>query len=407
MTQPACIPLFLTRFYPARFAVVVLSACITASCGPATEGLPPSPPIIPEFEAQVIDDEINIGYGLAIGNVDTDGKPDILLADKKQFVWYQNGTWERHVLIENLTSRDNVAIAARDIDGDDLVEIAVGAMWNPGETSDKRESGGVYYLIRPPEPSMQWEPVQLQHDPTIHRMQWIKAGDAGYHLVVLPLHGINNINGEGDGVRIQLYTKPEDPRGRWATRVLDKSMHMTHNFDVVESEESTSLYFAGKEGIRQSLFDGRWSSDARAIEGLTTSAGEVRVGALVDKPLIATIEPMHGTHLVAYLGKGERQRVVLDTTFVQGHALAVADILGLGRDQIVAGWRNPDANGEVGIRLYIPDDSGSSWSIFVIDENTMACEDLKVADLNADGKLDIIASGRSTNNLKVYWNKSS
>lgn len=37
----------------------------------------------------------------------------------------------------------------------------------------------------------------------------------------------------------------------------------------------------------------------------------------------------------------------------------------------------------------------------------MACEDLKIADLNGDGKLDIIASGRATKNLVIYWNESA
>ena len=37
----------------------------------------------------------------------------------------------------------------------------------------------------------------------------------------------------------------------------------------------------------------------------------------------------------------------------------------------------------------------------------MAVEDLKLADLDADGRLDIIAAGRSTKNLKIYWNKST
>src|SRR5689334_19936892 len=43
----------------------------------------------PKFRPQEID-RIQIGYGLAIADVDGDKKPDIILADKKQFVWYQN-----------------------------------------------------------------------------------------------------------------------------------------------------------------------------------------------------------------------------------------------------------------------------------------------------------------------------
>lgn len=35
----------------------------------------------------------------------------------------------------------------------------------------------------------------------------------------------------------------------------------------------------------------------------------------------------------------------------------------------------------------------------------MACEDLKLADLDGDGRLDIVASGRATKNLVIYWNR--
>ena len=49
---------------------------------------------------------------------------------------------------------------------------------------------------------------------------------------------------------------------------------------------------------------------------------------------------------------------------------------------------------------------GERWSTRTIDDDTMACEDLKAADLNGDGKLDIIAAGRATKNVVIYWNES-
>src|SRR4028118_1039713 len=152
-----------------------------------------------DFQAQTIDNNVAIGYGIALGDVDGDKKPDILLADKKQFVWYRNGDWKRFVMIENLTEQDNVCIAARDLDGDGRVEVAVGAQWNPGETSDTTKSGSVHYLIRPKDPTQRWEAIELHHEPTVHRMQWVKSSKGEFFLVVLPLHGRGNKGGEGEG----------------------------------------------------------------------------------------------------------------------------------------------------------------------------------------------------------------
>lgn len=74
---------------------------------------------------------------------------------------------------------------------------------------------------------------------------------------------------------------------------------------------------------------------------------------------------------------------------------------------MVAGWRVPNAENKVGIKIYVPKDkSGNDWSSYWIDNNGMATEDLQILDLNSDGKKDIIASGRTTKNLKIYWNKN-
>lgn len=363
----------------------------------------------PKFETQLIDDNVAIGYGLAIGDVDGDGKPDILLADKKQFVWYRNGDWKRFVMIENLTGYDNVCIAARDINGDGKVEVAVGAQWNPGETSDTLKSGSVHYLVRPEDFTQKWSAIELHHEPTIHRMRWVKVAEDRYHLVVVPLHGRGNKDGAGLGVKVFAYEMPKDPNKQWKYFLVDQSMHMTHNFDVISDATSESLYIGGKEGIKRFIFDSaKWKVAENKSKGWIVeqhSFGEVRVGKSNNQNrFVSGIEPMHGNELTVY--QDSEPRRVLMSDLNQGHALATSDLLGLGSDQIVVGWREPDKQKKVGIKMFSIDAETKAWKSYWVDDNGIACEDLQIADLNADGKKDIIAAGRATHNLKVYWNKS-
>lgn|GEM_PF-66820 len=378
---------------------------------------------LPVFEAATIDADIEIGYGLAIADVDGDGKQDILLADKGEIVWYANPTWQKHVVARKLTLRDNVCLAAADIDGDGKCEIAVGANWNPSETTSEKASSAVFYLTRPEDSTQLWGSVQLPHEPTVHRMHWLVHRNSA-RLVALPLHGRENKAGEGeDGSRILSYTPPRKAADitnpeNWKIEPLEGELHQTHNFDIgVGGGYDGTVVVGGSEGLFQTggalpeyLFK---AEDFDGFEGI----GEVRCGPRYtfrgsDIPMFTTIEPIHGNQVVVYelaTSNGDEwvfDREVLDTSLNQGHALACADLLGLDRQQILAGWRKADADGNTGIRLYHWSEQDDAWKTHTLDRNDMACEDLKVADLDGDGKLDVIACGRSSKNVKIYWNRS-
>ncbi len=147
---------------------------------------------------RTINSTVRSGDSIAIADVDGDGKPDVLLADARQIVWFRNPTWERFVMAENLTPRDHVCLAARDLDGDGKAEVAVGAGWNPNDTTN---SGGVFILASGLDPTRPWTVRKLPHEPTTHRMDWVRRADGTYALAVLPMHGRANIDGAGVGVK--------------------------------------------------------------------------------------------------------------------------------------------------------------------------------------------------------------
>lgn len=360
------------------------------------------------FRAQDVDTKVEIGYGLAIADVNGDGQKDILLADKNLITWYENPSWNKHVIAEKLTTLDHVCIAAADIDGDGKAEVAAGAGWNPSDTVN---SGALFYLQAGNDRTQKWHPVALHHEPTIHRIRWARGADGKFGLISVPLHGRGNKGGEGDGVKQMIYRNFLD---KSEPEVIDQSLHMTHNFDVVQwdRDEANEILIAGKEGIF--LFDPaankQWTKKQLAGTGQAefVGSGEVRLGKLNGGArYLAAVEPMHGNNVVIYRepkdASGLWTREVLANDLVDGHAVATGDFLGKGHDQFAVGWRGRRPGDSIGVRLYT--NVEGKWQPTMIDDKGMACEDLAAADLNGDGKLDLIAAGRATKNVKVYWNE--
>ncbi|WP_168565521.1 FG-GAP repeat domain-containing protein [Crateriforma spongiae] len=363
----------------------------------------------PQFQWSVQTvDEIQIGYGVQLEDVNGDGKRDIVLADKRTIQWYESPSWTKHVIAEDLTKRDNVCVTARDIDGDGRCEIAIGGQWNYRESV---KDGAVFYLVPPQDQTQLWEPVRLHNDPSTHRMHWVRTGTDQYRLIVKPLRGKGSVDGDGPALRILEYTMPQDPREPWGYSVVSESLHLSHNFHRVnwDDDPEEELIVAAKEGV--------WHFD-RGEDGWTPRqltedfAGEIRDGRLPNgKRFIVTIEPKHGSTSAVYVQSDDgglwQRQAILDQALKDGHALACADFLGVGSDQIVVGWRAMNDPGVPGIKLFVPAaDDGSRWTEQRLSAEEIAVEDLKVADMNDDGKVDIVAAARQTKNLVILFNET-
>tara|TARA_R110002049_G_scaffold47902_1_gene138466 strand:+ start:191164 stop:192333 length:1170 start_codon:yes stop_codon:yes gene_type:complete len=386
------------------FGLIMAAATALTTCGNLAAD------DIPEFKWRTVEiDKIEIGYGLKMADVDGDGQTDIVLADKKTIQWYQNPSWSKHVIAENLTKRDNVCIAARDIDGDGKCEIAVGGQWNYKESV---KDGAVFYLVPPDDRTQPWNSVKLYNDPSTHRMHWVRTGNHQYKLMVKPLRGRGSIDGEGNGLRILAYERPADPMQDWSHEVVCDFMHLSHNFHYVNWDDDIEeeLIVGGKEGVWYFDKQGDQWSKRQLTENFT---GELRDGKLPDgRRFIATIEPMHGSKSAVYVQPDDASQLwqpikVLDEAIKDGHALACADYLGVGSDQIVVGWRAMNDPGVPGIKLFTPVSAdGSKWRETILSAGDIAVEDIKVADLNGDGKTDIVAAARQTKNLVILFNET-
>ncbi len=367
--------------------------------------IPPAGPADASFRMTEIQRDWGVVYAVRVADMNGDKRPDVVAINPSQLAWFENPTWQRHVIADGATPRDNVTIAAADIDGDGRPEIAIGAAWNPRNTT----SGGTLHLgVRSaPDGRAPWRVSSIFEEPTLHRIQWADVdADRRPELVVTPLHGRGTSPPEwtGPGARIVVLRPPAEPAtGKWASEVVDDSRHILHNFLVSRFDGSggDDLVTASREGLTLFSRDagGRWTQRLLA----SSSPGEVALGRVGGRRILATVEPWHGSSVVTYVeDAGAWKRQVIDDSIAGGHAIAWADFDGDGSDELVAGWRDK----AVGLARYRVGPSGSSAGKEIVDDG-VAVEDLVVADLNADGRPDIVAGGRSTANIRIYLNKAA
>jgi hypothetical protein len=385
-------------------------------------------PTLPKFKTQEIATDLTVGYAVLLEDLNGDGKLDIIVVDSARLISYENPTWKMRTILQGKTKPDNVCITALDIDGDKQLDLVVGAEWKPFNT---KAGGTLQWLKRGKTLDEEWSIYPIGEEPTVHRVRTADLfGDGKKQIVLMPLMGRNSsAKGnwlDGRPVRTLAYPIPKDPiAGPWEPMVLDETLNVVHNFIPIPRDQGHDILAASYEGVSIIHFDGKNWSTKRHGEGNQANpksnrgASEIKMGKLRSgNTFVATIEPWHGNQVVVYptseKGKdGLWKRIVIDEELRWGHAVWCADLDGDGDEELIIGIRdNPDAKkGDTfalksGVRIYKSlDDKGTKWKREIIEDGGVAVEDLAAADLNGDGKIDLVAVGRATKNARIYWNQ--
>jgi imidazolonepropionase-like amidohydrolase len=355
------------------------------------------------FVAHSIDTNLRGGYQTLVVDLNRDGKLDVigLASGLKELAWYENPTWEKHVLVNGVSGLINVA--AYDVDQDGIPELAVAHEFS---NVYQRSAGLLSILAHQGDPRQPWSIKEIDRIPTTHRVRFVDIDGKGTKVLVnAPLIGANAVAPDyRDHVGIYYY-RP----GEWKRLVVSEADEgVVHGLWVTPWKDKAreALLSAGFLGVFAHEYEnGHWTR-APIAKGdpapwPKSGASDIAVGRIGQERFLATIEPWHGHQVAVYREeKGAWTRTVIDDALTDGHTLVVGDFDGDGRDDLVAGERG----GKRSVYLYrLTDPKTNVWSKSVLDDG-MAGAGCSVADLNGDRRPDIVCIGTATANLKWYEN---
>jgi len=393
------------------------------------------------FRDQELSTKLTVGYAVRLIDMNADRRLDIAIVDSDRILWLENPNWNEHVILPGQTKKDNVCFAPHDIDRDGHVDFAVGAAWQPGSPEARKAGGTIQWITGGGNPSGQWKLHAIGEYPTTHRMNFADLdGNGQQELIVSPLQGKDTTppNYAEHGTPLLVYQVPADPiKGPWKAETICDDVHVTHNFQVTDfdNDGKPDILLVSFEGVHllERQGDGKWHRTRIGAGNQETSpnkgSSEIKLGKLKGGAnYIATIEPWHGHQVVVYTkpkqprpstGDWLWDRQVLDEDLKWGHAVSAVNLDGDEDEELVIGVRDNLSNtSKCGVRIYDPRSAsvpsgtaqtkspGLDWSRQIVDPGSVAVEDLVSGDLNGDGRADIVAVGRATHNVKIYWNEN-
>jgi hypothetical protein len=353
-----------------------------------------------DFREHVIATDLKGGYQVVAADLNHDGKPDLiaLASGMTDLVWFENPTWERHVIASGLTGMINLAVL------DDQIVLAYGF------SMVYANSKGIVAVLKPNgDPRQPWTLTEIDRLPTSHRIRMAKI-DGKTVVIDAPLIGPKAVAPEyRDHVPLVFY-RPGLSNEPWKRiEIGNDNEGIQHGITVVDWDGK------GRDAILTSSFSGidlyrsakdKWTrteiSKGNPDPWPKSGTSDLAVGHTGKQRFLATIEPWHGNKVAVYTEhRGQWRREVIDDSLLDAHTILTADLNGNGRDEIVVGMRGKPYQ----VLIYSRSDNESNrWNRRVLDTGTMAAAACTAVDLNADHRIDLACIGSATTNLKWYEN---
>ena len=374
---------------------------------------------IPRFREEVIETQSGgPGYNSCLADINGDGKLDIVLVteNKDQVLWYENPTpsaplgtrWKRRVITSGHPKLPE-PITPFDVDGDGKTEIVVGGDWLMADTLT---SGSIWLLKRPDDLDQPWTPIKIDQEPSMHRLSVIRLnGKKELVAACIMGRGTKAPDWDGPGAPIFLLRPQGDPfKDPWTRELISNTLHRVHAITPVDWEKGAdqALLVAAFEGLHvfKRTASGWTSEVLHRGDPKSPGSSEVKVFRLPGgNRAIATIDPFHGNEAAIYVSQRTVERRVILSDYRVGHSIVPVDFSGTGVDSLVLGFRGEKGKGGHAVVVLHPlDDSGGKWEKKIIDDKDMEADGVHAADLNGDGRIDLVATGKGTN-VKIYWNE--
>jgi hypothetical protein len=368
-------------------------------------GAPASGPV--EFRPHDIDTNYRGGYAVTVADFNKDGKLDVMANSLSvaEVGWYENPGWQRHVIVPEMQQVVNQAIA--DITGDGIPEVA----YESAFAMQAANSPGHVWLARSQgDPRQPWKAEKVDSFPTSHHIIWADLdGDGKQELVNAPLIGEKSLapTYDQDQASVFFYAQ-NDWKRQTITTTIPGIIHRVraNKWDgnkrdqlLVASFEGVGLYRSTGTGANM-----KWEKElltkGHEEKAPRLGASDIGVGKQDGKKFFATVEPWHGNEVVVYnqVGGKWQRRVIFDKV-LSGHEIAVVDLNGDGRDDVVANdnsgpnQRNPN-NPVGGVHVfYAPNDPVNGEWVYQRLDDTKAMNGCVGADMNNDKKMDLVCTG--------------